>query len=146
MGLRRLSLLFILSLAIAGFIDPQTQSFAQTPSSPPLETPTLNVIKEELYFGLSLPDGSMISEVQWQQFLREEITPRFREGITVIDAYGQWLDSSQILVRERTKVVILIYPESPDRDRAIQEIIDSYKRKFQQESVLRVTAPVRVAF
>ncbi|MDY7015427.1 MAG: DUF3574 domain-containing protein [Cyanobacteriota bacterium] len=119
------------------------RSFAETLSPAP-ENPTASFIREELYFGLSLPDGNTLSEAQWQQFLREEITPRFREGLTVIDAYGQWLNSSGMLVREPTKIVILIYPEN--RDRAIQEIIDRYKQKFDQESVLRVTSPVRVSF
>lgn len=139
--------LFLVGFAIAGSGSLSSpKSFAQTPPIPSLETPSPSFIREELYFGLSFPDGGTISEVQWQQFLREEITPRFRDGLTVVDAYGQWLDSSENLVRERTKLVILIHPESAERDRAIREIIDSYKQKFQQESVLRVSASVRVAF
>ena len=88
----------------------------------------------------------MISEVQWEQFLNSEITPRFQDGLTVLDGYGQYLNSSGILAREKTKLVILIYSPSPKKNQAINEIIDSYKQKFQQESVLRVSSTVQVLF
>jgi hypothetical protein len=102
--------------------------------------------QDELYFGTSLPDGKSIAEDQWQQFLNDEITPHFREGLTVVDGYGQYLDSSGTLLREKTKLVILIYEPSPSREKAIQEIMQKYKQKFQQESVLRVTNEVRATF
>ena len=88
----------------------------------------------------------MIYEAQWQQFLNSEITPRFRDGLTVVYAYGQYLNSEGILSREKTKVVILIYSPNPEKNQAINEIIESYKQKFQQESVLRVTSIVQVTF
>jgi hypothetical protein len=120
-------------------------SLAQTPA-PALEVPTALYIREELYFGLSLADGSTLSEAQWQEFLRTEITPRFPAGLTVIDAQGQWLNASGMLIREPTKVVILIYREAPERDRAIRDIITQYKHQFNQESVLRVTSTARISF
>ncbi|MEG4341918.1 DUF3574 domain-containing protein [Microcoleus sp. A003_D6] len=39
-----------------------------------------------------------------------------------------------------------IYESSPDKNRAINEIIEIYKRTFQQESVLRATSEVKVSF
>jgi hypothetical protein len=78
--------------------------------------------------------------------LNSEITPRFQEGLTVLDGYGQYLNSAGILSKEKTKVVILIYKDSPEKNQSINEIINNYKLQFQQESVLRVTSLVQVAF
>ncbi len=88
----------------------------------------------------------MVSDLEWQQFLDSEITPRFPDGLTVLDAYGHYRNSQGNLTREKTKLVILIYKNSPEKNQAIQAIIDSYKQKFQQESVLRVTSLAEVAF
>ena len=46
-------------------------------------------MRTTLYFGLAHPLGK-VSESQWQAFLREEVTPRFPDGLTVWQADGQW--------------------------------------------------------
>lgn len=73
------------------------------------------------------------------------ITPRFRAGLTVLDASRQFLNSSGILIKEKSKIVILIYESSREKNQAIHEIIETYKRTFQQESVLRATSEVKVS-
>ena len=103
-------------------------------------------LKDELYFGLTKPGGETISESEWQEFVKTVITPRFREGLTVLDGSGQFLNSAGILIRENSKIVILIYENNPEKNRAIKEIIETYKRTFQQESVLRTTSEVKVSF
>lgn len=103
-------------------------------------------IKDELYFGLTQPGGGTLSEQEWQQFLNKVITPRFQEGLTVLDAYGQYLNRAGILTQEKSKLVILIHENSPEQTQAIAEIIDAYKRTFNQESVLRVTSEVKASF
>jgi hypothetical protein len=50
---------------------------------------------------LSKLDGSLVSSEQWQQFLDRHITPRFPEGLTVIEASGQYLDRWQVILRSR---------------------------------------------
>lgn len=102
--------------------------------------------KEELYFGLSKPAGGTVSEAEWQLFLNLVITPRFPSGLTVVAASGQYLNTSSTLTKENTKLVILIYENSPTKNQMIAQIIDIYKRIFAQESVLRVTSSVRVSF
>jgi Protein of unknown function (DUF3574) len=103
-------------------------------------------VKDELYFGLSKPGGKTISELEWQLFLNRVITPRFKEGLTVDDAYGQYLNSSGELSKEKTKLVILIHGNSHRENQMIEEAIAIYKRMFHQESVLRVTNNVKVSF
>src|SRR5215207_3250304 len=39
-------------------------------------------LRTELFFGSSRPDGSMVTEAQFTQFLDQEITPRFPDGLT----------------------------------------------------------------
>lgn len=112
-----------------------------------VENPSEKILtKEELYFGLSKPAGGTVSEAEWQLFVNRVITPRFPTGLTVVAASGQYLNSSSKLTKENTKLVILIYENSPTKNQMIAQIIDIYKRLFSQESVLRVTSSVRVSF
>ena len=119
---------------------------AQLPETSDTNAKPTNLLKDELYFGLAKPGGETISESEWQEFVKTVITPRFREGLTVLDGSGQFLNSSGILIRENSKIVILIYESSSEKNQAINEIIALYKRTFQQESVLRATSEVKVSF
>ncbi|MEG4204917.1 DUF3574 domain-containing protein [Microcoleus sp. Pol7_A1] len=133
-------LLFILPVC------PATIARAQLPETADTNAKQTNLLKDELYFGLTKPGGETISEAEWQEFVKAVITPRFREGLTVLEGSGQFLNSSGILIRENSKIVILIYQSSPEKNQAINEIIETYKRTFQQESVLRATSEVKVSF
>ncbi|MEP6515942.1 DUF3574 domain-containing protein [Microcoleus vaginatus] len=104
------------------------------------------MVPDDLYFGLTKPGGETISESEWQELVKAVITPRFREGLTVLDGAGQFLNCSEIMIRENSKIVILIYESSPAKNQAIHEIIETYKRTFLQESVLRATSEVKVSF
>lgn len=103
--------------------------------------------RTELFFGCSKPDGSTISEKQFQQFVSAEITPRFPSGLTVMPSRGQYLDSTGTIIKERSMQIILFYPASlRDANRKIEEIRAAYKQTFQQESVLRVDTLALVSF
>ena len=98
-----------------------------------------------LDFGLARPAGT-ISEKQWKAFVREEVTARFPQGFTVWEAQGQWQAANGQISRERSKILLLVHPATgPVRD-SIASLIASYKRRFQQESVLWETAMVCAAF
>ncbi len=99
-----------------------------------------------MYFGRDRPGGE-VSEEEFQTFLRTVVTPRFSDGLTVVNASGQFRGNTGEIIKEKTKLVILIHSNTQDENRAIQEIIDKYKAQFQQESVLRVTSiPTQVEF
>ena len=87
-----------------------------------------------------------MSEEDWRAFLAEEVTPRFPEGLTVFDAAGQWRDGSGTIVRERTKLLLVLAPPGDDAMQRTDEIADAYKRTFGQSSVLRVVTEACVSF
>lgn len=106
-------------------------------------------IRTELYFGTTLSDGTEMSAEQWGDFLDAEITPRFPDGLTVLEGYGQFLNSEGIIAGETSIVLIIFHPgEFVDESSAsIEEIRDLYEVEFDQESVLRVDSePVCVSF
>jgi len=97
------------------------------------------IIKTELFFGLSKPDGGIVSDSEWKKFVDEHITPRFREGLTIVDANGQWMDKKGEVIKEKTKIVILLHSGNEEANAAIEHIRDKYKTLFEQEAVLRIS-------
>lgn len=45
--------------------------------------------RTELYFGTGRPDGSVVSDAEFQQFVDIQVTPRFPDGLTLLAGYGQ---------------------------------------------------------
>lgn len=101
---------------------------------------------ERLYFGRNIGDSATVSDSAWAMFVRETITPAFPEGATVWDAAGQWRAPDGSVVRERSYVVELLHLVTPDVERQVQRVIDDYKRRFAQLSVLRMVTHVRASF
>lgn len=87
-----------------------------------------------LFFGTGKPDGSVVTAAEWQQFLNDEVTPRF-PGFTHWEAHGSWKG-----VPEESHVLQLTHPAGHEAD--IEAIMDAYKKRFQQEAVLQVRGDV----
>ena len=104
-----------------------------------------SLVEDDLYFGLSTSQGP-VTPAQWDGFLNLEVTPRFPDGLTVLDAKGQWKNAKGTIGKEPTKVLILIHPDNPAEDKALQAVIDAYKKEFHQESVMRVRNRPEVQF
>ena len=100
--------------------------------------------KTTLYFGSARPKGS-VNELEWQLFLRDEVTSRFPNGMTVWDAEGQWRGPQGEIAHERTKVLLLVHPNTDASRLAIRAVIDRYRKAFDQESVLWETSQVCAA-
>jgi hypothetical protein len=75
-----------------------------------------------------------------------EVTPRFKAGLSVYDAKGQWLGENGQLARENSKALMLIHGIDPATNVDIEALRSLYKKRFGQESVMRVDAPVCVGF
>lgn len=96
-------------------------------------------VQEMVYFGAESPGGHVTTEA-WEQFLSEIVTPRFPAGFSAWQASGQWRSASGRIIREPSYVLSLIHPDDPVPNKAVQEIVASYKTRFLQEAVLRVKA------
>ena len=140
----RIRFLTILLLA-ACLTGCQCEKHEAAPPSTAIVSQESEYVKTELYFGLSKPGGT-VSAAEWNKFLDEQVTPAFKDGLTVVDGKGQWLNQAGVVTKEDSKILILIHKPGPEKDAAITKIIDTYKREFQQESVLRVTSAVKVEF
>jgi len=94
-------------------------------------------VREVLYFGRGLTGGGEISDSAWRRFLEAEVMPRFQDGLTLIDANGQWRNHEGATVRERTWVIVLYHPPGEAAERAVVAVTEAYKQAFEQEAVLR---------
>ena len=113
---------------------------AAIPPSAPVPSPASHV-RDELHFGMRKPDGALVGEAEWQAFVDSVVTPRFPDGLTVLAGYGQWRSGDGALVREPSRVLILVHQGGPVVERRIREIAAIYSRRFQQEAVMRVRSP-----
>jgi hypothetical protein len=102
----------------------------------------------ELLFGRDIAGGGTVSEDQWRRFVDQEITPRFPQGITLIDAAGQWRDPTRsAVIREKSKLVMIaLAGEATDRDQRLDAIAEAYKRRFRQQSVGVIVRPACISF
>ncbi len=129
-----------------------TAAFQATATAPaPLTEPALACgtfsaaqMRTTLYFGMTRPTGA-VSELEWQMFLRDEVTRRFPAGLTVWEAQGQWQSAKGSIDQERSKVLLLVHSDSQAARDAVLDIIRTYRKAFDQESVLWETARVCVA-
>ncbi|WP_332772708.1 DUF3574 domain-containing protein [Phenylobacterium sp.] len=100
----------------------------------------------QLFFGRNIGDKPGVSEADFRAFVDHELTPRFPEGLTVLDGGGQWKGDENRMIREASKVVVLVLPLKGDSGGKLDEARRAYVRKFHQDSVMLVTQPACVAF
>ncbi|MBD1868503.1 DUF3574 domain-containing protein [Cyanobacteria bacterium FACHB-471] len=109
--------------------------------------PVPEFIQADLFFGRNIPGGGEVSEAQFETFLDEVITARFPAGLTVFEAEGQFQDSTGTIIEEQSKVVRLLLDDTVENEAAIDEVINAYIQRFNQESVLlAVNEDIAVGF
>ena len=109
------------------------------------KAPLKSAVQVDLYFGL-VTKGREIEEPEWATFLSEEVTPRFPAGLSVLEVAGQYHDPHGRITRERSKLLVVIVPDASRHLPKVQAIVDIYKTRFSQFSVLHVERPVCAAF
>lgn len=107
---------------------------------------TERVTEYRLYFGRNLGNVEVVSDAAWRAFLSDEITPRFGDGLTVVDAAGQWRDKTGVMVREKSKLVVILTGAEDSGFQRTDEIVRAYKEAFDQEAVLRTISSVCASF
>lgn len=98
-------------------------------------------VTDHLFLGRAMPGGGVVSDADWETFVRDVVTPRFPNGLTVWRAEGQWRGNDGANVSEQTIVLEVIHEGGKTNEKAILEIADEYKRRFKQDAVMRVTTP-----
>ncbi len=110
-----------------------------------------------LLFGLSRPGGG-VDAAAFDAFLDTAVTPRFPAGLTVVDAAGRYRAADGRLVREPSKIVLIVVESGPERGLGpaakretealakLEAVRAEYRDRFQQESVGLVLTQPCVAF
>jgi hypothetical protein len=106
--------------------------------------PLAPMLKVEFYFGRGVEGGRPVSDRDWAQFVKRELTPRF-PGLTVVDARGAWRRGGHEM-REHSKLVVAVLADGPAARHHIAEAAEAYRREFHQNAVGIVTQPVCAAF
>ena len=133
-------LIFAAGFAAGGRLESPVgaQGFTLVMDCGPSATPQL---RTTLYFGLARPKGA-VTELEWQLFLRDEVTRRFPDGLTVWEAEGQWRTPAGTIDHEQSKVLLLVHPETPAARQSVLAVIEAYRKMFEQQSVLWESARV----
>jgi hypothetical protein len=137
----RVSAIAACSIGVAGLLA------AGQPASASCSAPLQPMQRIELMFGRNVRGHPGVGGAAWARFLAREITPRFPDGLTVVDAAGQWRDpATGRIAREPSRLVIVVTAgDAPAEDR-IAAIVAAYKQRFHQKSVGVVASAVCAAF
>jgi hypothetical protein len=155
MKVRHLLILVIFALLVGGFLyfhrlqAEQSQATATLQNDPAHPGTANSWVDTRLYFGLGPADSSDKTgrDAAWQDFLDKEVTPRFPDGLSVIDVYGQWQGKEEKSPeRIRTKLLVIDYPNTPDNNARIEAIRVAWKKRTGDQSVLKVSQPADISF
>jgi hypothetical protein len=150
--------ILVLTLLVTGLMTPAAFAPDQAALGASVQTSAQNnadrqkhferspFIRTDLYFGRNKSDGAEVSRKEFDGFLSGFVTERFPDGLTVLQGRGQFLNSEGEVERERSAVLILLYPVNMRNEKhlKIEEIREEYKKRFLQQSVLRVDDPLPV--
>lgn len=100
----------------------------------------------QLFLGQNIGGKPGVSDAEFRKFVDSELTPRFPDGLTILDGGGQWRGSDNQLIRDASKVVVIVLPAKGDAHARIEATRAAYKQRFRQDSVLLVTQPSCVSF
>ena len=102
----------------------------------------------ELVFGRASDDPAhpLVSEAEFARFLNEEVSARFPDGLTVIDAQGRWRAPAGDAIHEPSEMVMIVLPGRPDDRAKLDALREAYKRRYHQQSVLLMTHGDCVSF
>jgi len=129
---------------------PQATSSLHGDAARPAEA--VGWVRSELYFGVGESANEIATqpvqeEAQWRHFLDTEVTPRFPDGLSVFDAYGQWLFRGRTEPnRLPSKVLVILHENTAQRRNDIEAIRLAWKQVTGHQSVLWATTPVEVSF
>jgi hypothetical protein len=102
--------------------------------------------KFELFLGQNIGATNRVSDEEWRRFLTDEVTPRFPDGFSVLDAAGQWRNPTGMIIAEDSRNLVVIVRDPSSELPKITMIRDIYKMRFNQDSVLFVQSQICASF
>lgn len=84
------------------------------------------------------------AERDLSRFVDQEVTPRFPDGVTVMKGGGQWKGSENRMIREASKVVLVVLPSTGDSQGKVEAVRTAYRTKFKQDPVVVLPPPACV--
>jgi len=99
----------------------------------------------ELLFGRGSNSVPTVSEAEFRRFLSREVSPRFPDGLTVVNAKGRWAPQASSTIGDRPKLVMIVLRGGSDDQVKLEAIRTAYQVQYHQESVLLPTGPDCIA-
>lgn len=108
-------------------------------------------ISDTLYFGTKKQNRdkswtTVVSPDTWNSFVTLEIARAFPDGYTAWSANGTWRAGDGTTVTETAYVVTLLHSDTRESEAAIRSVVDTYRSRYEQKSVLRATTFVCARF
>ena len=146
--MKRLGAIFlVLALGGCGTIQamwkPKPRA-AAAPAAPACPAGQEHLRTAQLFLGRQAA-GAPIAAWDLQRFVEQEITPRFPDGVTVVDGGDQWKGSENKMIREASKVVLVVLPASGDTHHKVEAVRVAYRTKFKQNPVVVLPPPACTA-
>lgn len=130
----------------AAFVGLLALGGCAAPEAPGCAAGLRPVTTAALYFGRNAGAAEVVADADWQDFVTQEIVPRFPDGFTVSDAAGAWRGPDGRTRGERAKRLFIVLPGGADDDARLATIRSAYKTRFHQQSVLLVENRACAAF
>ena len=95
------------------------------------------MVETMLFLGLARP-GGQVSEQEFGRFIEAEVTPRWKEGYTILEGAGLWYsEQRRITEREPSRVLVRFHDGGAAASSDIEAIRGAYIKAFMQDAVLR---------
>jgi hypothetical protein len=127
---------FVAALALSGCVS-ISESKPVTIASPMRCAAGEPMVETMLFLGMARP-GGQVSEEEFGRFIETEVTPRWKEGYTILQGQGLWYsEQRQITEREPSRVLVRFHDGSQEASAGVEAIRAAYIRAFTQDAVLR---------
>jgi len=86
-----------------------------------------------------------VTDTDIRKFVDTEVTPRFPDGVSLVDGGAQWKGEDNRLIREAAKVVLIVLPARGDPAARVEAVRSAYRTRFKQDSVVVMPPPTCTA-
>ena len=120
-------------------------SLAGCMSAPKVGCPVGQSQLHTAQFFLGAKPAVKLNERDFRRFVVREVTPRFPDGVTVVEGGGQWTGADNRLMREAAKMVLIVLPASGDGPARMEAVRTAYRVQFKHDPIVVVPPPACVA-